>query len=361
MGSSFSFDSKDKYISGIMYSVDNLVVGYFTSSPNKNEYIAVYHKYYFMDEEQEPPVMDIGKSIKFPTGFFLSGVFLSQVADVKSTTGATQYIEYHITNGTQTKIGHVKSKEAFDLETPIYYETEFACGTDYINQFNRDVKFNDIASYTGVCVAGDKTPIPIPLVPVVVPQKASLPPTPAFIYNPEPDGPIGMRGPTGWMGVSGIHGLQGDTGLSGPIGDSGTIGPTGLRGEKGLTGPLGGVGPSGPRGVTGERGDQGPSGVLGPNGVIGDQGPNGYRGQQGQQGPSGLVGPLGDPGIPGLKFGKKKYKNQLNITTAITIILLVYIILWVSSVGAMIGITGGAPTSVRDALHTITGGIINVH
>jgi hypothetical protein len=53
-------------------------------------------------------------------------------------------------------------------------------------------------------------------------------------------------------------------------------------------------------------------------------------------------------------------KYLWNATIVIVIILLIYILLWVLSVGAMIGVTGGAPTSIGGALHTITGGMINL-
>jgi hypothetical protein len=310
MGSTFSFDSNDKYISGVMYSSDNEVVGYFTSHPDKNEYIPVYHKHInFLNEETTPSIMDRSKSFKFQAGFFLSGIFYSQVPDVNSSTGAMQHTEYHITNGTQIKIGDIKSVEWWVPEmNPEYYQSEFTCGQTYVNQFNRDEQSEVAPVYTGICIAGDKTPIPIPLIPV-------------FVYNPEPDGPIGMKGPTGWMGPMGVQGIKGDIGPRGPIGERGSTGPTGTRGEKGL---------------------------------------QGIKGLLGIQGPPGLVGTRGDMGIPGLKFGSKKYKNQLNVTSALTFILLIYILLWVSSVGAMIGVTGGAPTSIGDAIHTITGGMINV-
>jgi hypothetical protein len=321
MGATLSFESNDKYISGVMYNKYNYVVGYYTSDSDKNEYIPVYHKKVDFDGNDVPnPPIDTSRSIKFKSGWFLSGIFLSRVPSDVSESNVAETVEYHVTDGNTTMIGAVKSNDVWiDTKKQLVNKSQFTCGTKYINQINTNMPIGETPTYTGMCVAGDNKPIPIPLVPVVIPIELDPPEAHAFVYNPGTTGSDGIRGVRGWVGKTGSDGIRGPTGLPG------VIGPTGI------------------------------SGVQGSPGGIGSQGPKGYQGPQGPTGTSGSTGPPGDQGIPGLKFGGKKYKYQLNAITLFTIILLIYILLWVSSVGSMIGITGSAPTSIGGALACIRG------
>jgi hypothetical protein len=380
MGTTSSFDSKDKYISGVMYSKEQDVVGYYTSDSDKNDYMKAYHKK--LDSNGNilaPAFVDPDSSFKFPAGWFLSGIFTSrvpltyeknEVSDPNITS--LKKIEYHITDGNTIMIGGTHLQNALAVSNDENTTGQFTCGTDYINKIYQDTPLLSTSVYTGVCIAGDVSAMPIPLVPVMVPVPIMVPETPmapvydmvpetpVFIYNPGPTGPIGIRGQPGWMGRTGQSGSRGAIGAQGDIGVRGAIGPTGMLGKAGLIGGVGKVGQQGIPGVIGDRGQSGSIGQIGSTGIMGSQGPKGYQGQQGQQGIPGLVGSLGDQGIPGLKFGEKKYKYQLHTTTVLTIMVLIYILLWVSSIGAMIGITGKAPTSIGGALHTITGGMINL-
>jgi hypothetical protein len=64
-------------------------------------------------------------------------------------------------------------------------------------------------------------------------------------------GPKGDAGPTGIMGATGEQGMAGPTGLTGPTGIMGATGEQGIAGPTGLTGPTGSTGSTGPKGDTG--------------------------------------------------------------------------------------------------------------
>jgi len=130
-----------------------------------------------------------------------------------------------------------------------------------------------------------------------------------------PQGPTGLRGPTGRGTV---------TGPVGPSGAQGPQGNTGARGRVGPTGPSGPTGSTGPRGATGtERGDTGPSGPSGPrgsssSGPTGPMGPTGPIGNTGASGPAGPTQPssvaIGMSGPPGPR-GVGTYKVVAALVT----------------------------------------------
>ena len=132
---------------------------------------------------------------------------------------------------------------------------------------------------------------------------------------PGPQGPPGEKGDTGMKGDTGPQGIQG---LQGPQGPPGVVdwatfsdaqkqdlinklkaykefvglqGPQGVKGDTGVAGPQGQTGPQGPPGVkgdTGVAGPQGPIGVKGDTGPQGPPGPQGIKGDTGSQGPAGV-------------------------------------------------------------------------
>lgn len=90
-----------------------------------------------------------------------------------------------------------------------------------------------------------------------------------WIFNPEADD---------WVS---IKGKQGNQGIPGPEGPQGPLGQQGLQGPEGVQGP---------------KGEQGHDGPAGPQGIAG---PTGQQGIPGAQGPQGAQGPTGSPGRPG--------------------------------------------------------------
>lgn len=123
-------------------------------------------------------------------------------------------------------------------------------------------------------------------------------------------GPVGLQGPRGEQGLPGIQGKRGPTGDRGPPGIPGSIGPVGpqgapgipgLPGEKGKDGDQGLPGQPGPQGKRGEQGDVGPRGAPGTKGPDGHMGLQGNQGTPGVQGPPGQPGPRGSQGEPGIR------------------------------------------------------------
>lgn len=88
-------------------------------------------------------------------------------------------------------------------------------------------------------------------------------------------GPIGLKGNKGELGLPGPHGPKGDLG---PQGFKGNKGEIGLRGERGVQGQLGPPGRLGPKGEIGVPGHKGNIGYRGDKGTQGDAGPKGEKG-----------------------------------------------------------------------------------
>ena len=107
-------------------------------------------------------------------------------------------------------------------------------------------------------------------------------------------GPVGKKGPQGYVGAPGEQGLRGPPGVVGPRGVKGFPGQVGYRGATGDIGRKGHQGWEGTPGAPGYVGKDGRRGAAGPEGPPGKQGPAGFRGNQGS------VGRQGDPG----KMGK---------------------------------------------------------
>ncbi len=111
---------------------------------------------------------------------------------------------------------------------------------------------------------------------------------------------VGSQGPQGLQGDKGDIGLQGERGIQGLKGDKGDNGSQGVQGIKGDKGDVGSQGPQGiqgPKGDTGEQGTmgmQGLTGFVGPKGNEGDKGNVGFQGTQGIQGIQGVQGDKGD-------------------------------------------------------------------
>lgn len=89
-------------------------------------------------------------------------------------------------------------------------------------------------------------------------------------------GPTGLKGSKGELGLPGPHGPKGDVG---PQGLKGTKGEIGLRGERGVQGPLGPPGRLGPKGEIGIPGHKGNMGYRGDKGTQGEAGPKGTKGE----------------------------------------------------------------------------------
>lgn len=119
------------------------------------------------------------------------------------------------------------------------------------------------------------------------------------------------------VGVQGPKGDIGDTGLAGPQGLPGSQGPQGLTGPAGPAGEQGAMGLTGPQGLTGSAGAQGPMGLTGPQGPTGAdglQGPKGDKGDTGATGPAGtfpsFAYKVGDTGPGGGVIFFVDYFNQ---------------------------------------------------
>jgi len=80
---------------------------------------------------------------------------------------------------------------------------------------------------------------------------------------------LGIEGPTGLTGATGSVGIRGVTGPQGRIGYTGVTGPDGVTGPQGATGPDGVTGPTGYEGATGATGPQGTQGNQGNQGIQG--------------------------------------------------------------------------------------------
>lgn len=88
-------------------------------------------------------------------------------------------------------------------------------------------------------------------------------------------GPIGLKGSKGELGLRGLQGPKGDLGPPGPEGQKGE---TGLRGDRGIQGPLGPPGRPGPKGEIGVPGHKGNIGYRGDRGTRGERGDKGEKG-----------------------------------------------------------------------------------
>ena len=82
-------------------------------------------------------------------------------------------------------------------------------------------------------------------------------------------GPKGDKGDTGIQGPPGAKGDKGDTGATGPPGAKGDTGNTGATGPPGAKGDTGDTGATGPPGAKGDTGMQGPEGSPGSTTLLG--------------------------------------------------------------------------------------------
>ena len=95
---------------------------------------------------------------------------------------------------------------------------------------------------------------------------------------------LGLIGPQGPKGDTGLQGLKGETGVQGPKGDIGITGAQGPIGLQGIQGVAGAQGAKGDTGDQGAKGETGATGSQGPLGATGLQGPTGLTGATGPQG-----------------------------------------------------------------------------
>jgi hypothetical protein len=200
-----------------------------------------------------------------------------------------EQVHYIITDGYSKKIGyiHYQNYPLFGkAPSTVENNNQFSCtdGEYLTNQIITD-KIDDkirTVTYEYKCSSGGPRPIPA--------------------SNVGATGPIGPRG---WIGVPGGIGAQGKQGVPG---SRGAIGPTGSRGAIGVAGEIGS------RGMTGDIGN------------MGIQGNTGIKGNTGQQGIQGAA--------------PQNKSVQLNITTVLLFLIIVYVVVYVSSLSTILGTSG---------------------
>jgi hypothetical protein len=128
-----------------------------------------------------------------------------------------------------------------------------------------------------------------------------------LFFNTIMNGPTGMTGPSGFIGVDGATGYTGPTGEKGADGTAVETGATGETGPSGPTGPIGIPGTAVNTGATGEMGPTGPVGVTGAS----------MTGQTGEA-ITGFTGTTGTTGCTGPTGSSSYFTNLLDVPSAYT-------------------------------------------
>jgi hypothetical protein len=324
----YNFDTNGKFVSGIAMtgtSEYSKIIGFYVSDFGQtSEYL---YQARVEDSILNTDVPNSDLNVFFPPGFFLSGIEHYN----KSTKGSMdneEQVHYIITDGYSKLVGYIHYQKHLmwgPAPETVSDSNKFSCTTgEYLtNQIYKSDIADAVRTVTHEykCSTGEPRPIPSSNV-----------------------GAMGPIGPRGWQGVPGAIGFGGSQGLQGGKGATGIQGSIGLRGDRGLIGNQGLMGMPGPQGASGEKGaigqtgQRGPLGTTGPVGVRGFQGGVGIAGIRGNTGPKGATGPQG---VKGAAFENKRVKQQLHLTSILLFLIIVYVVVWVSSFGAVLGTTGG--------------------
>jgi hypothetical protein len=323
----YNFDTNGKFVSGIAKSGTegySHIVGFYVSDFGQTSEYRYQARLVNSVLNTDVPNTDL--NVFFPPGWFLSGVEHYQ----KKTEGSfveEEQIHYIITDGYNKKVGHIQYKQHNLFVASSKTEennNKFSCTSgEYVSTQNNDYDYIDSVltmKHDYKCSAGGPRPIPA-----------------SNVGATGPLGPRGWHGEPGGTGKQGIQGLKGEMGLVGETGGIGLTGSRGLTGDSGLTGPQGAQGIPGIRGLVGITGSRGPMGLPGSLGTRGLTGDIGISGIQGNTGPNGETGPQG---IKGAAFESEYVKTQLNVTSILLFLIIVYVIVWVSSFSTVLGTSG---------------------
>jgi hypothetical protein len=316
---SYNFDTAGKFVSGIARigtKENSNIIGFYVSNfGQKSEYLyqARIVKLDNSDTNSNNYIPDKNLNVFFPSGWFLSGVDHYQ----KSTQGSNveeEQIHYIITDGYSKKVGYIhygKHNIFGYVPSTVENSNQFSCTTgEYLTEQNQTINISNkirTVTYDYKCSAGKPRPI-----------------------HSSDVGAAGPIGPRGWHGIPGSTGLRGLQGVSGERGLLGNRGGIGLTGSRGLIGETGVMGQQGKQGLSGARGLSGSTGFRGPMGIPGPVGKRGLKGGQGKIGIKGDVGAKGKIGPRGNECvikNNKRIKYQLNTTTILMFILIIYLII----------------------------------
>jgi hypothetical protein len=313
---SYNFDTNGKFVSGIARSGiegNSTIVGFYVSDFGQtSEY---RYQARIVDSVLSTEIPNAELNVFFPPGMFLSG-FEHYNKSTQDSYIVEEKIHYIITDGYNKKVGYIHYNDynlAIASNIDEIKDNQFSCTTgEYLTkQYNTEKLVNSIRTVTHDYKCSTGVPRPIPS---------------SDVGAAGPIGPQGLRGNPGSLGKPGLQGVPGLRGSVGPMGPRGSIGRTGSLGPRGLQGSTG---------IAGIAGNPGPSGADGPQ------------------------------GIKGLAFENEFSKLQLNITTILLFLMIVYVIIRISYFSTVFGTSGGDISNIITGGNIITdsgetaGGIIN--
>jgi hypothetical protein len=201
MGITSSVDSKDKYISGVLFKGPDLnnpdrIVGFYVSDFYKNEYIPMYYDVKHDEPPQSTPVNSHGFSIKFEPGWFLSGINVVHMSARSSNSTLKEKWTFIISNNHTTKSdANVYFMNKTNAPFSNYDNSQFMCdNTQFIQTINHydvlmssDTESNKNIYYKYTCQDPPKPTTPLVVVRESEPnQQASIMIPVATITLPTP-------------------------------------------------------------------------------------------------------------------------------------------------------------------------------